>query len=68
MSLKHLGQGQTPRRASQMSATFSLLPLSKLYPGPHALPRFSVLNSLFQDSFSNLSLLHQGCSLSWEQQ
>lgn len=51
-----------------MSATFSLLPLSKLYPGPHALPRFSVLNSLFQDSFSNLSLLHQGCSLSWEQQ
>lgn len=50
-----------------MSAAFSPLPLSKLWPGPDALPPFSVLNSLFQDTFSNLSLLHRGCSLSWEQ-
>lgn len=38
-----------------MSAAFSPLPLSKVCPGPDALPPFSVLNSLFQDTFSNLS-------------
>lgn len=47
---------------------FSPLPLSRLCPGPDALPPFSALNRLFQDTFSNLSLLQEGCSPSWEQQ
>lgn len=50
MSLKHLGHGQTPRGASQMSAAFSPLPLSKLCPGPRARPPPAVL--CFEQSLS----------------